>query len=65
VYAYLRLVVASINTPYVYDVRQLLITFDDLIIQVISAAELLSAYSTLVLPELVKRFLWYPLVHAL
>jgi hypothetical protein len=45
-----KVVVASINTPYVYDVKQLLITFDDLIIQVISAAEMLSAYSTLVLP---------------
>jgi 3-polyprenyl-4-hydroxybenzoate decarboxylase len=44
------MVVASINTPCVYDVKQLLITFDDLIIQVISAAEMLSAYSTLVLP---------------
>jgi hypothetical protein len=46
--------------PYVYDVKQLLITFDDLIIQEISAAELLSVYSTLVLLcflGLVKRFL--------
>jgi hypothetical protein len=45
-----------------------LITFDDLIIQVITAAELLSVYSTLVLPcspGLVKRFLWDPLVRAL
>jgi hypothetical protein len=45
-----------------------LITFDDLIIQVINAAELLSVYSTPILPYspgLVKRFLWDPLVHAL
>ena len=59
------LVVVSINAPYVYDVKQLLITFDDLIIQVISVAELLSAYSTLVLLGLMKRFLWDPLVRAL
>jgi hypothetical protein len=39
--------------------------FDDLIIQVISTAELMSAYSTLVLTRLVKRFLWDPLVRAL
>jgi hypothetical protein len=38
------MVVASINTSYVYDVTQLLITFDDLIIQVITTAELLSVY---------------------
>jgi hypothetical protein len=45
-----------------------LITFDDLIIQVITAAELLSVYSTPVLPfsrGLVKRFLWHLLVRAL
>jgi hypothetical protein len=62
------MVVASINTPYVYDVTELLITFDDLIIEVITAAELLSVYSTPVLPcspGLVKGFLWDPLVHAL
>jgi hypothetical protein len=44
------MVVTSINIHYVYDVTQLLITFDDLIIQVIAVAELLSVYSTLVLP---------------
>jgi hypothetical protein len=59
------LVVVSINAPYVYDVRQLLISFYDLIIQVISVAELLSAYSTLVLLGLMKRFLWDPLVRSL
>jgi hypothetical protein len=45
-----------------------LITFDKLIIQVITVAELLSVYSTPVLPcspGLVKTFLWDPLVRAL
>jgi hypothetical protein len=45
-----------------------LITFDDLLIQVITVAKLLSVYSTPVLPcspGLVKRFLWDPLSRAL
>jgi hypothetical protein len=45
-----------------------LITFDNLIIQVITTAKLLSVYSTRVLPcspGLVKRSLWDPLVRAL